>query len=330
MAKFVVDTSGYFNELAGTYNTANGRIFVPVDTGLQDSQYDDPYTGQVVFIEDSGLLCIYDSANWRKFQTFTAFSGIRPDDAAISGQLKFWFSSFNSDHYIASGSGVSAISELSPATPTVSPTNVTIASGSNAGLSVSRGAFYFNGTSARVSTNISAFFDGEDANFTICAMVRPVDVNTGAGTIFMAGRSTSNLPLVNCTTHVDNGPRWFMNKRDDANTAIINAYADASSGQPIHNNWHIVTFRHSGGDGSLIGDIYVSGVHVMSSGFDNPDLGTLTLNTSNVGVTQRIATSNWFHGFIAEVIIYNSGLTNEQRLGVEQYLAGKWELELGV
>lgn len=76
-------------------------------------------------------------------------------------------------------------------------------------------------------------------------------------------------------------------------------------------------------------NIYVNGVHV-----GRPDMhrNKIKLNTGNMygfHIGARIAPAEYFHGEIAEIIVYDRALPNEEREYTEKYLSAKWNIKVG-
>lgn len=72
--------------------------------------------------------------------------------------------------------------------------------------------------------------------------------------------------------------------------------------------------------------IYLNGNRENSSTVINSI--SLSTGSLNIGKTQSSASNNFFKGQIAEIIIYNRALNDQEKEDVEHYLANKWGIEI--
>lgn len=69
------------------------------------------------------------------------------------------------------------------------------------------------------------------------------------------------------------------------------------------------------------GYVYLNGN--SSSGASN---GTFAISAYGVGINARYTDGEYFTGYVGEVIVYNTAVTNSQRIQIEAYLAQKWNI----
>ncbi len=86
-------------------------------------------------------------------------------------------------------------------------------------------------------------------------------------------------------------------------------------------------------DWTMYGDIYCNGVLTKSFLWDAPQVTTFTMATlhdaTRVAVGDYWGSTQYYRGFfgdVAEVLVYNRSLTEEERQAVEAYLGAKWRI----
>ena len=137
--------------------------------------------------------------------------------------------------------------------------------------------------------------------------------NVGNG-VFYQGTGSDDIGTHFCYGHV---PALSMERTIFGRVAGGTAVAAANDAVST-NTWHIIGMNVVG-DGTV--NFSVDGVEHTASG-----AGTGTpANNANIGYWYAVTDSaRYFQGDIAEILVYNTALTAEERQSIEQYLTDKW------
>ena len=170
-------------------------------------------------------------------------------------------------------------------------------------------------------------FDGTDDYLSLNSVVNPT-----AGTIFALVRPTIT-PGADCifsTSAAANGNstelRINVIGRIFSRCDIATVSTDTIPAVFFEDNrW--VSFVHDG-DGSALSRIFVNGVESLYASqttcFLNSPVGT---TKSTIGASDRSSVGSYINCEMAEIIIYDSVLSNSDRNGVLQYLESKWRYQ---
>ena len=112
--------------------------------------------------------------------------------------------------------------------------------------------------------------------------------------------------------------RIFM--RDDSNANILfngSSTLQTASGTAFNSSYQLIGTVDTGSNMALY-------INKSSSVNGNYTRGTLTLDRFTVGASRTVSASNYFPCDLAEIIIYNSALSESNRQLVENYLYSKW------
>jgi hypothetical protein len=101
----------------------------------------------------------------------------------------------------------------------------------------------------------------------------------------------------------------------------LDAYVEPYAGSPV---WGLDTFRFSQTDGK---DMYHNGVHVAS---DDETTALGSNNGTTLGHFRAFGNLFWYQGDLAEVVVYDRALTDNERMQVEFALALRYALPVEV
>ena len=87
----------------------------------------------------------------------------------------------------------------------------------------------------------------------------------------------------------------------------------------------IVSLRYDG----YYDEIYVNGTRVCKADKLRNAIKLDTGTAYNLHIGSRIDPAEYFHGKIAEVLVYDRALSDEERQKIEKYLSDKWNIEVG-
>jgi hypothetical protein len=162
-----------------------------------------------------------------------------------------------------------------------------------------RSVVTFNGTANNLtnSTNIIFF-----SSVTIIAVVRRV---SGAYGGFITSQTGDDGPSL----LIDNNKLFVRAGSGSAQTVATSAnFTGPSVATAVINNWTPSLYVN----GSLVGTGSFADVRGEAS-------------TTSIG-TYRVGDTNFLNGYIAEMVVYNSVLSNANRSAVESYLMSKWAI----
>jgi hypothetical protein len=307
---------------SGALNINDGRLFIPVANVLPVPEK----AGQAVLIPASGYLYIYNGVKWRTFGTGVVGpawpgSGYSPDSPLVSSGLIWWGepSGFVVDGATVSGvdtwinrAGISS-TDLTSAGDSSNPF---IASGSINGYNT----LYFNGSNRFLQAATDYSVAGTDEDFTLFIVAKSNAISGGADSTMWSFGDTVDTDTIHHFAFRDlpgNAVRCF--RRSDAGAADN---VDCRVSGVWNTNWNVWCFAFSG---TQIG-IFKNGLQIASSGMN---VGAFSPNLSTVGALVSAGTeSNYFVGHIAELAIYNSGMSEAGRTNIENYLSYKYSISL--
>lgn len=195
--------------------------------------------------------------------------------------------------------------------------------------------------SARPTINVGGLnskntmnFDGTDDFFVVADSASTKPINLHIFVVAKARTYTMYAPLINKTTDYgtwSDGYGLNLSETDPNSVAFwVNSYIDNTA---VEKNFATVSFNafhiFSGSYNSTNSTLYIDGTSVASI----PELGTLTQSNRamtigmNYSGTTMTTTITPLDGEIAEILIYQSSLSNSNRQLVEGYLAQKWGLQ---
>jgi hypothetical protein len=219
----------------------------------------------------------------------------KADNGAIlsSGSVTSWID--------VSGSGSTASQTTSSAQPTFNSSAIN-------GLP----AVIFNGSSDYL--NMPAGFSNFASGVSIFVVVNPTAASPYYNT-FLDFANTTNYGTNAIQLVQPSGTNLSFQQFD----SVGNVYSVTSSSAITTGSYRLFEVTH---DGTAIGTMYANAVQIAQN---TAMSSTSSLNPAhNFLACQVNGGVNYFTGGIAEVLIYNRLLTNSQRLGVEQYLVGRY------
>jgi hypothetical protein len=171
-------------------------------------------------------------------------------------------------------------------------------------------ALDFDGANYWLTANgLISSFTGSDKPFTILSVCL-CDAPTAApqSSIWAIGSSASPNQF---QSQVYQNSQNIANRRDDGGT-IVTSGASYISGV----NLNCLVFT-----GTTVSSYTNATANYSGS---SQDVGVLTLDRFAIGATIRNTNSHFFDGTIGEVIIYNTALSDANRISIQQYLGNKW------
>jgi hypothetical protein len=171
-------------------------------------------------------------------------------------------------------------------------------------------ALSFNGTTNVLSASgLAAVMNGDDRPATLFCVVKP-DVPATNSCILGWANTGNAVPQLNFRF---DGSTWVIAKRDNGSVLKITA----ASSVPVGRVPQIAVAVLAG----TTATIFRNAVAVRVSG--DIDVGTTTVNDFVVGALNSTLTAP-FSGVFAEVIVFNTALSDAERTRIEQYLNNKW------
>lgn len=147
-------------------------------------------------------------------------------------------------------------------------------------------------------------------DFTVIAAVRLWAGNDGTTNYTIFDNEVVNLSGMLIRIEGSPGPNFKVTVR--TNQLAANTFIQSS--QIIQQGvTHVISVVKSGGTGT----IYVDGVNVGSGALSNPVTPTNPVSISN--------TAQPFKGEIADIAVFNSGLSNTDRQNVEGFMTAEWK-----
>jgi len=178
----------------------------------------------------------------------------------------------------------------------------------------SKNVITFNGTSNYLSCNaLAAYFTGNDTPISVFAVYNPTTL-TGSPAIWFAANSGNTTILFGHDNGNSNTFRIF--KRDDASILAQGVTTTAAASTPVMSSMSYA--------GSTL-KAWKNGTSFYNGSFN---VGVTTLNTFALGIRPTSSISNYFSGDIAEILIYNRALSDDQVASIQQYLSTKWRIAL--
>lgn len=194
------------------------------------------------------------------------------------------------------GAGTSAVDSSTQARTGTLTNGVTWVTGTNNSAS----SFTFTGSQFIVFN--SPPIVGNLAAFTVSIRIKTQGL--GAMAAWAEGNTASNNPLhyISINENAPGSLEWGM--RDDAGAG--GSFIDSGAASLTDNVYHnIVLVQYS----KTKRDLFIDGTFRAG---DNSTIGTLTMNTSNIGAQQRVATDKYYSGAIDQFRAYNVALTTAQ------------------
>lgn len=162
----------------------------------------------------------------------------------------------------------------------------------------------FDGTNDFFSVS-SSLIAGGNANWTICAVVRPNTVS-GSRTIYFQGNTVANQ-APHC---------GFLNAAHS-----MGFYSSTLSGGTVSSGtWYINSYRYNGSTR----EIFSNGVSVASGSYTSANGGT---SNAFIGKHNEGGGANFLSGNLRTLIAFRSALSTDDREKVEGYLAHLWGLQ---
>jgi len=299
------------------------NFILPVASTLPIPTY---ASGQIIYIPVSGILAVTSGGVWKTRAANTSVmlnfsaTGLAPNDATISGSLWSWIDGTSPYVSVATGSGLSSMTNRAPRNPTPTVQNISIVSGSAANLPSNQGALFFNGSLSSLprigysAGDPASSFNGDDMPMTFITVYNPIDT-VGGGTFHALNTTTSNNNWWGLFLVAGNAMR--SHKKDNAGTDFNVAGVTGVNLIVPTGQMSILTWVCSG----VVLDMYINGSGALSaqSGYN---AGTTSYNTSQYGTLRRLVGENSpLYGYQTEALLYSSGLSNTERIKIETYLA---------
>jgi hypothetical protein len=178
----------------------------------------------------------------------------------------------------------------------------------------SRDAIDFDGSNDGLSVNaLSSIFNGVNKPFTVIAVAK-TDVTNSTQDILSAGNSSNDDENARCVWNNGSQKASIYRQPQDNNPG-----KSVSGGTSLGTTTRAVSFVFN----ASTGIVFVNG----SSDSSATDLAlgfSLPLNVVAVGFLPRLNSAVYFNGYICELTLYNSALSDTNRSVVESYLMSKW------
>lgn len=173
----------------------------------------------------------------------------------------------------------------------------------------------FDGTSDFLSIDaLAAIIDGTDTPFNFTVVTKRAST-TNAAAVWSAGASGGSIPFHQFQFNGSTNYRWL--RTDDANTNVVSTLA----GIAPDTNWHIHTLSFSG----TLADLHIDGKEFQGS----LNTGACTFDKFSLGCLGKDTNTLFFDGDIAEVVMYDRALSDQQHRRLDKYLADKYQITLG-
>ena len=175
----------------------------------------------------------------------------------------------------------------------------------------------YDGTNHFMTVSDANSLDFGTGDFTIVAVIRPDAV------------ATDRQAIVCKTDGGDNGYRFITADNNGDAIKLVRGYqfnegVESNNAVISNNNWFIVMAVVTGSTGNV--QYYVNGAAAGSGTFGN-SANTTATNTADLYIGQKSFASSSvvnFNGDIPEVIMYNTAITEAQRIVLENYLGNKY------
>lgn len=174
-------------------------------------------------------------------------------------------------------------------------------------------SFTYNATDAFIG--IASLSWGDLDAFSVSAWFKSAVAPGTSAIVWSEGNTGDSNPLSYGFVNTSGVIIWQI--RDDAGTLVTLTGLDVTDG-----DWH--HFVYSQSDKSAR-SFYLDGVEVAS---DTTMLGTITLNTTNIGKVNRLSAvnTNWYHDDIDEIALWDVGLTSAEVFAIYERGAQKLKL----
>jgi hypothetical protein len=172
-------------------------------------------------------------------------------------------------------------------------------------------------------------FDGSNDSLVFPSGFMPI--NDSARTVYVVGKqriSTSGLRSLFCYGGTTDLSRW--NIRFNTNELNIECANRLASGGAVANptDFHILGCLHSGGSLSAGASMFIDG-QIRSLSFSGAATGLLVTTDTNQGIGfRRAVPDSFFNGDIAEILVFQSILSTENRRRIEGYLSSKYNIAI--
>ena len=176
-------------------------------------------------------------------------------------------------------------------------------------------------------------FDGAD-DYLECS--HDSDLSTNAVTSFLVIRGNamedSKTGYI-LSTATDVAMRWATGERGDNNMWFIYAHGSKTSVPNLtginQDEWCIVSMRWDGGSGDFSGRSRSQNGTLVTTSDAGVTLTSETHSRTRLGANTATTPAYYFDGQIAEVLVYNRALTEDEILSVEHYLNLKYFVNQG-
>lgn len=171
----------------------------------------------------------------------------------------------------------------------------------------------FDGVDNILNCNgVATSLQGEDTPYTIAMVFKKVG-NVGIQVAFGVGRTVSTNPFIRVGTTTNS---FLVGRRDDATGGA----GDEDAGGAVGTSPRVFAVRYNG----TTVDAYTENTLILNAVAQN--VGVLTLNIAALGALPRAAPVNFFNGYLGEVILYNSALSDTRFVNTINYLRLKWAI----
>lgn len=318
--KFVAEDGNVAPLESGTFDFTNATMSVPsgqsladvelrnIDASLSTLEY------RVQFVPSSGLFTI---ASGTAFVTMD-FSDIpSPPDSGLypleiaNSAVEFYGNgdSMNVD----SASGMTGWDDLGPQSQHLTSgglggTSPFIENGTAPGNFHERLAWFTGETVMTIPAAIcQAFGNGNDNPWTQSFVLKLYQNPSGDFCAPISFRENTGDPGGMFTRWVKTDGDWFIWKRDSVGAGTV---VQVDSGNMAEGEWHVVTWSTNAA-GTTLG-MWIDGNAIYTA--EAWDVGTPNTNTGYVG--DWVNGGNGFVGYMAEIYLAQSGLTDEERVNL--------------
>ncbi len=314
----------YQTNIAGDISFQAGRIFPPTTDELPTVAQ----AGDIVFLDDEGLLAIASGGSPVTWHTYT-LSGIIPEiEPTDIPDLVFWFEAVSGQMYDStnkdvltesgnvvvlwndkSGNGNDA-NQFIAGGPTFEPSAIrptldSVQFAADAGMNVSG-----------ISTGMAS---GADPQFTYFAFLKWNA--TTKQEVFHAGNLADQLNFIEIGT-LDT-TEWGTRKADDAPSI-------AKRGGPVANTsgLYLLEWSTQGGDGQTI-SIWQNGSGIIDQEAYTTSQNTYEIDTFSLGgIQDGGGEATTLAADVVELIAYSGQISNDARIQIQQYFYHKYTVEM--
>ncbi len=296
-------------------DAGNNVCVIPIGTGAPAVTFND---GELFFVAPSSMLLMSHGGVWK------SVSGVKPPSAppaAVTG-LSFHLDAqreADASGYV-DGVSVSGATDISASgfDIVVSGATSTYPTFRATGINGLPSFEFDGGDYLRVDQAVRLFdtrFTGQDSEYTVFIVTSPNNLDSTSDNLFSCGNTLVNIYFQSHYHRGVNG--WTMAKSDIDENVFISEGASGSI-TPVY-----LSFTSHPTSGIVRRD-----GNVVGSGSTWGNLEEIQLNTLLIAAQDRQTggVQNFFNGHIGEILVYDSALSDADRVQIEQYIQDRWGL----